>query len=281
MATTTYRGAELATERPRRDWRGIVFSVVSALIGLFLLKAVGPLLLAPWTLVGPAIPDYTPELHRWHHADISALIGLLICGSLLAALPRPRRSPLLTQFVLLASGILALACVYPFRPTTLIPAVAVIALVVAAYPDRRALLSFPREGSSSRPLLALAAASAVPLLLNAWANLRLQYTDVSQHARDNHWNGSVALALALIVAGLLTATRRPGWRALGVITGGTYLYLGATALSIPAHDGSWGLTGGVLALLGGAGYLALTALEARRGRSAAQPAPYAAASSGP
>ena len=281
MATTTYRGAEIATERARRDWRGIVFSAVSALIALFLLKAVAPLLLAPWTVAGPATPHYTPELHRWHHADISALVGLLICGSLLAALPRPRRAPLLTQFVLLASGLLALACVYPFRPSTLIPAVAVIALVVAAYPDRRALLAFSREGSTSRPLLALAVAAAVPLLLNAWANLRLQYTDVSQHARDNHWLGSVALALALIVAGLLAATGRPGWRALGVITGGAYLYLGATALSIPTHDGSWGLTGGVLALLGGAAYLALTALEARRGRPAAQPAPYDPAPSRP
>ena len=58
--------------------------------------------------------------------------------------------------------------------------------------------------------------------------------------------------------------RRRAGRALDVINAITYFYLGAAALTIPHHDGSWGVTGGVLALLGGAGFLAATIYEARR-----------------
>ena len=119
-------------------------------------------------------------------------------------------------------------------------------------------------GGGNRLHLALALAAAPFLLVNAWTNLTLQYTDVSEHALHNHWGGSAALALTLLLAGLLVASRRPGWRPLGVIIGLAYLYLGAAALSIPHHDGSWGLLGGLLALAGGVAYLAATAIEARR-----------------
>ena len=94
--------------------------------------------------------------------------------------------------------------------------------------------------------------------------MRLQLLDLSEHALHHHWMGSAAVAVALALAGLLAATRRPGWRALGIIIGLAYLYLGLAALAIPQADGSWGIDGGLLALLGGSGFLVATVLEGRR-----------------
>ena len=253
-----------ATRAGGRDWRSIIFRGVAGLLAAALLAAFAPDLLAPWALLREATPGYTPELHRWHGADSGAFVGLLVCGSLLALLPRPRRAPLLAQFVLLALGVLVLASLRPFNGAALTIAVVVGALVAATYPAPRALLSAKREGPISRPLLAFGLAATVPLAASAWTSARLQFSDLGEHAVHRHWMVSAAVGVALALAGLLAATRRPGWRALGILTGIAYLYLGVAALAIPTHDGSWGVGGGILALLGGAGFVAATLLEGRR-----------------
>jgi hypothetical protein len=74
------------------------------------------------------------------------------------------------------------------------------------------------------------------------------------------------LAALLVLAGVLSSTKRPGWQLLGLITGVTYLYLGSMALLLPGYAGSWGVTGGVLGLLAGLGYLTATLVEARKAR---------------
>jgi hypothetical protein len=61
---------------------------------------------------------------------------------------------------------------------------------------------------------------------------------------------------------------------MAAITGLALLYLGAAAIAIPDHDGSWGVTGGMIAGFGGLAYLA-TAYPSRSqsgGRSDDDPA---------
>ena len=41
-----------------------------------------------------------------------------------------------------------------------------------------------------------------------------------------------------------------------------FLYLGVAALALPNHAGSWGVTGGILALIGGMLYIVATIKEA-------------------
>ena len=245
-----------------RDWRSLIFRGVAGLILLMILTGPGGLaeLASPWLSVRPAAADYTPELHRWHSTVLSAFVSLLAGGSLLALLARPRRQPLLAQFVLLAIGIFILG----HLGAAIVPVVVFVALIAAAYPAPRALLSATREGPVSRPILALALAATSVLVYDVAANVQRQFTDMSEHAVHGHWLGAAVVAVSLMLAGLLTATRRPGWRVLGVITGLSYLYLGVGALAIPFHDGSWGVTGGLLALSAGAGFLAATVYEGRR-----------------
>ena len=267
MAIATMHKTDDGAARARaggRDWRSIIFRGAAALLLAMLALLAWLILLGPWTPAEPATAEYVPELHLWHDALIAAYGTFLVGGSLLAALPRPRRTPLLAQFALLALGILVLLTLQPLNAPALIASAVMSVLVLLTYPAPRALLAFAADARASGPLLALATATAVPLLLDTWTNLRLQRVEARQHAIDGHWHGAAAVTLTLALAGFLVASRRPGWRALGVATGLAYLYLGAAALALPAHDGSWAVRGGILALLAGAAYLALTALESRR-----------------
>jgi hypothetical protein len=268
MATTHGDRAGILSWVRTFGWRTLLFRGVVLLLAYLVVPATINHLLLPWRLDPRVIPNYTPEMHRWHGADVAALIVILVCGGALALVPRPRSLPLLAQFTLVALGIFILTLSWPFRPEIVVPCVVVGLLFAATYPDTRALLTFPGPGNVSRPLLALATAAAVPLLLNAWYNLRLALTDLSEHAHFSHWNVGVGLPIALLIAGFLVATRRPGWRALGAVLGVAYLYLGVSAQTIPVHDGSWGLAGGGLSLIGAAGFLGLTLIEGRRGRAA-------------
>ncbi len=276
MATNTRARSELVmTAEPRaqteattartggRDGRSLIFRGVVGLMLLLLLTGPGGLaeLASPWLPVRPATADYTPELHRWHSTVLSAFVSLLVGGSLLALLARPRRQPLLAQFVLLALGTFILG---HLSNPVIVPVVGFVALIAATYPTPRALLSVRQAGPVRRPILALAVAAASLLVYDVAANVRLQFIDVSEHAVHGHWLGAAVVAASLALAGLLASTGRPGWQVLGVVTGLTYLYLGVGALAIPSHDGSWGVTGGLLALSAGAGFLAATVTEGRR-----------------
>src|SRR6266853_1402030 len=153
---------------------------------------------------------------------------------------------------------------YGFNPLVLAIGAALICIIVITYPMPRALLNFRREGSLSYPLLVLTILAAVllaPIIARElnWQILGITGQDV--HALNYHWLTSVLLALMLILAGSLAATKQAGWQALGLITGVAYLYLGAMAQLLPDYAGSWGSIGGLLAVLAGVVYIVATLVE--------------------
>ena len=140
-----------------------------------------------------------------------------------------------------------------------------VALVVAAYPAPRSLLDFSGERPVSHPLLGLTLVATVLLVPNLWHLFSSQLQGAGgELATANQWISSFEHIVLLLLAGVAASTKRPGWRTLGFLTGIAFIYLGIAALTVPAHPGSWGILGGVLALLSGTGYIALTLLEARR-----------------
>ena len=181
------------------------------------------------------------------------------------------------QYLLLSIGIVcllfAIATGIGFMPIVLVIGAVFIAILAAAYPRLRDLLNFRREASLSYPLLAITVVAAILLAPIIARELNYQILGMTQqdvHALNFHWLTSVALALLLILGGSLASTRRPGWRALAVIIGIAYLYLGSMALLQPDYAGSWGTIGGVLALLAGLAYMSVTLLEVQRARRAAR-----------
>jgi hypothetical protein len=244
------------------DWRSVVFAVVAGLFALLIVPGGLLSLPAPWLPTGAAVPGYTPEIHRWHDGEWGALMGILFGGSVLAALWRPRSKPLLVQFVVLGVGTLAL--VGALFDASLLIFLALVLLVGAVYPAPRTLLRIRRDEPMSRGLLAITGLAAVPLAAYAWRNLLLQFADASsEHAAQLHWVHGTIISIVLVLAGLLAASKRPGWQALGTIAGLALLYLGVAAISVPHHEGSWGTMGGAVAILAGVGFIAATLSEAR------------------
>ena len=253
-----------------KKWRVIVFFIVAGLLALLALYAgVFNLLLLPDQSGFPS------EVHLWHQAQSGALIALLLGDSLLALLWRPQRKPLLAQFVILSLAIFSLGFAtvsgFGFLPIVLGIGIVLIGIFAAAYPSLRGLVSFSREGAFSLTLLALSLLAAVFLAPIAWRELHYQWAGAiahDEHALNYHWLTSVFLAVLLVLAGVLSSTKRPGWQVLGIITGVTYLYLGSMALLLPYYAGSWGVIGGVMGLFAGLGYMTATLVEARKSRQA-------------
>jgi len=85
-----------------------------------------------------------------------------------------------------------------------------------------------------------------------------------EHATANEWVSDVEHSFFLLIAMFLASTKRPGWQTLGILTGIVFIYLGIAALALPNYAGSWGVTGGIVALIGGLFYIAATIREMRK-----------------
>jgi hypothetical protein len=250
----------------RWDWRVIVFTIVAGLVALLFLMNLYRLT-APWAPLASYPNDdprqLNPDLHRWHDAMWGAVAGILSGGTLVSLLWRPRQKPLLMQEQVL-STIVAAPLILPFEPQLFIIVVAV-AILIAAYPAPRALLDFSQKEPLSRPLLALSLAAAILLAPYMVRLLLWQLQGVGgEQAAANEWIADVEHSAILLVGAFLACTKRPGWRTLGILTGLVFLYLGVAALALPNHAGSWGVTGGILALIGGLLYIVVTLREARK-----------------
>jgi len=97
-------------------------------------------------------------------------------------------------------------------------------LLTILSPARGELLRF---GSPMIALLSLAILAAIPAIVYAWDNARIQtlidpMNDPSGHWKFHHWTGIAGTALALVLVGVVVAFRSPGDRmwiwAIGLAT---------------------------------------------------------------
>ncbi len=112
----------------------------------------------------------------------------------------------------------------PFDPQVLLACASLLLLLV--YPEPRRLLAPFWRRPIDWPLLALAVVAGACFVPLVWQALHAQVRGADE--------------LALLVGACL-------------------LYLGVAAIAVPGNPGSWGLTGGAIALAGGAACLAITA----------------------
>jgi hypothetical protein len=175
------------------------------------------------------------------------------------------------QFYVLGHLVL-LASFLPFSPSSTpeaqmlkfsIEVLVALALMCARYPDPRQSLG----GAAPSPRLVAAALGATIVMVPFTVqHLQWQITRVGgASATESRWIESVILAACLVLASVLTASRRPGWQALGMITSLAYIYLGFAVIAVPDQPGSWGVLGGVAAIAGGLVYAGVLVAEARRG----------------
>jgi hypothetical protein len=180
-------------------------------------------------------------------------VDAITAGVLLALAQQPRRTLLIVELggAVLVAGVIIL----PFQPSfAAILAIGVVPLI--AYPYWRDVRGFPSWwAGTSRALVILAALGGAALLVTAALALPRQIGGTDQAARGGWWLDYAEHATVLALAGVLAASRGPGWRILRGLCSAVWLYLGlVAALVLPHHPGSWGRIGGAAALLIGAGF---------------------------
>jgi hypothetical protein len=259
--------ATLVTSATRRwNWRTIVFTLLIVFFGLqsFI---VGIIVIAPspWRSPETLPAQVTP----WHSAQSAAMVGLLTGVLLLTALWHPEKKPVLFQLFALSmfqGVIIALLRinVLGFELYTWI-FFALSALMLALYPQPRALWSLTGEGPVSKSLLVLTIVVGMLLVPDILRHLQWQIAGIGgEQLRRFFWLQTIGIDITLVLAGLLASLKRPGWQILGLLLGTTFLYFGIVAMTIPDEPASWGIIGGSLSVLSGIGYWALTLWEASR-----------------
>jgi hypothetical protein len=236
---------------PASRARRILFTVTGGLVALAFLTATANVL-APWT--GVNVEGLTdPGSVRWSLA-LEGIVDLLAVTCIVMAVMRPTRSALLVQYILLAAPLAAIVIV-PFAGPSFLMVAALLLLVPLTYPYPRELMSLRSKPGPSMSLLAVACATAAVLVPLAVDALRTQVTLPRGSASDFNvlaTNGEHLLLLAL--AGLLAATRRPGWRVLAGAVTAVYAYLGLASILLPNQPNSWGVIGGVASLAAACAY---------------------------
>jgi hypothetical protein len=265
---TTDSSEQLApdSERTPRRIRLIVFRVLATLAGLFFLVAVCLHVPAPWVILQADEPH--PELHRWF-ITVSGAVDLIGAGALLALVQRPRRTLLVAEWSL--AVIIAGVIILPFQPW-FAAYLALGILPLVSYPYWGEVRAFPRWWAGTRrDMLVLAVVAGAALLITAAFALPRQISGTGPAAQAGWWSDYAEHASVLAMAGVLAASRGPGWRILATLCSAVWLYLGlVSSLVLPHHTGSWGRVGGVLAVLVGAAFAVITWQRAHEPTSAAK-----------
>lgn len=206
---------------------------------------------------GPAIP--VTDL------GYGALVGIIITGGILVQVRAPERRIAGVQQTVL--GILALLIAAPLASDlqNVVPAVAsliAVGILVVLHPARRELI---RTGSGvSVPLASIVVLSAIPLA-GFVLSMAAQARDLAGPAHHvQRLSTMAAMAIAIILVGLLAAFRTVGWRIPSWSAGTAAVVLGVASIAFPTYWGSAGRGWGALAVGGGTLFIGAAEWEARR-----------------
>lgn len=251
--------------------RRIGFMVVAGLTALATWILFGSIFafFMPWVSNPGEGPGYAfPETHRWHDAQYGAHTAILLGGTAALLFFRRTRKPILMQFLILASVVYAVLGTILGHPETL-ASLALAVILALLYPNRRELLKVTPLNWNV-PLLVVAivaAAIALPYAIDMF-RMQLNHGAGDEHGEFGHWGMAMIVLLNLLLAGVLAATRRPGSRALGVVGGSAFIYLGVAALT--SRDaggfpppGIWSTFPALLSILAGIGYIGAAVMDER------------------
>jgi hypothetical protein len=198
---------------------------------------------AGWMLVIGATGDLNPELNRWF-TTVAGTSDLIMAGCWLALAWRPRW--VLLFFFNVVAFVVAAALNLPFVPQFAV----VLALVVPAlmaYPywsQLRTVTTWWRRPHQVMLVVSIVAAAFIFVVAGISESRQIGGTDAAAQA---NWWADYAEHMSLIaIASLIASSGRPGWRVLGGLASGVWLYLGLIAAFIlPDHTASWGTVGGL------------------------------------
>lgn len=194
-----------------------------------------------------------------------ALVGIILTVGLASQLRAPeRRIAGVQQAALVVPALLAGSALA--ADTQNVEAAAIvfvgIGILLLLHPARA---EFLRRGASlSRPLFAIAVVSALPWIAYALAMGRQAQDLVGPPHHVQRLSTMAAMAIAIVLVGLLASLRTRGWRIPAWSAGIGAVVFGLASVGYPDHPGAAGLGWGGAALAGGILFIAVAEREARR-----------------
>jgi hypothetical protein len=193
------------------------------------------------------------------------LVGIIQTTGLLVQLRGPERTIAGVQQTFLVIPALLIGSAIASDSQNLVPALILlptIAILLALHPAREEF--FRRGAAPSRTLLAITVIGAVPL--GAYA------LDMGAQARDlvgpphhvQRLSTMAAMAVAIVLTGLLAALRTRGWRIPAWSAGVAAIMFGLGSVVFPDQPGAVGRGWGGMAIAGGVLFIAVAEWEARR-----------------
>jgi hypothetical protein len=250
----------VADRKGRFDVRSWAFRVAAGLVAVLFIVVFNGVSAAVHVWTGNA-----EDPHAWHEVLYGAMSGILVGGALLASLRRPRERVGAFRFFIVASLLLmgGELWIQGLQPGLIFTWLVLLGPPLALYPRPSRLLRF-RGGRVDAAMLGLVGASLLVLVPDIVRNIGREVGRIGgEHLTEGHWVTAVTASLALVVLGLVAAfegSRSIGPRLVLVTAWGV---LGSAAVTVPESPGSWGVIGGILALVVAAGYGALAIAAAR------------------
>ena len=243
--TNQARSRDLAVAPPA--WRVTTFRVLAALGGLVFLVPLQQAI-SPWGAVTLSNTDGVTDvnLHRWSAALAGGPDAALAVLFFYLAW-RPMQAPLVLQWTALAAVVFLVANVPFAGPAVAVYAIPVV-LVLAFYPEPRALLKAPWMDGLRLQVLVPGIVIAVLLLVDASRAMALQIAGTGELARNYDAASNAEHMITVGLAALLAGMRRPGAQALALMAAAVLAFLGAAAITVPTNPGSWGVLGGAAAI---------------------------------
>jgi hypothetical protein len=200
------------------------------------------------------------------------LVGIFLTTGLVVQLRGPEWKIAGVQQAFLVIPALVIGSAIAFDSQNLVPALILlpaIGILLALHPAREAV--FTRGAAVSRTLLAITVIGAVPLVAYA--------LDMGAQARDlagpphhvQRLSTMAAMAVAIVLTGLLAALRTPGWRIPPWSAGVAAIVFGLASVVFPDQAGAVGRGWGGVAIAGGVLFIAVAEWEVRRATATSEP----------
>jgi hypothetical protein len=203
-----------------------------------------------------------------------ALVGIILTFGLLVQLRAPERKIAAMQQTVLVIPALLIGSAFARDSQNVVVALILapaLAVLLVLHPARG---KFLRPGASLSPALLLVA------ILGGIALIRYAL-DMGEQARElsgpphhvQRLSTMAAMAIAILLTGLLAALKTQGWRIPAWSAGSAVVLFGLASIAFPDHPGAEGRAWGGLAVAGGVLFIGVSQREQRRLGRSRDPAP--------
>jgi hypothetical protein len=193
------------------------------------------------------------------------LFGIILTAGLIVQLRGPERKIAGVQQAFLVIPALVVGSATASDSQDLVPALILlpaIGILLGLHPAREEF--FRRGAALSRPVLAIILIAAIPLVAYALdMGAQARHLEGPPH-HVQRLSTMAAMALAIVLTGLLAALQTRGWRIPAWSAGTAAIVFGLASVAFPDQPGAVGRGWGGVAIAGGVLFIAVAEWEVRR-----------------